>query len=65
MAIDDHGQLIAAVGILFLVLTWVAVTSRCYVRIFMIKSFGLDDWLSVAALVRLALQMHLELGTKH
>jgi hypothetical protein len=54
MAIDDRGPLIAAVGILFLVLTWVAVTLRCYVRIFMIKSFGLDDWLSAAALVRLS-----------
>jgi len=54
MAIDNRGPLIAAVGILFLVLTWVAVSLRCYVRIFMIKSFGLDDWLSVAALVRLS-----------
>ena len=65
MAIDSRGLLIASIGILFLVLTWVAVSLRCYVRIFMIKSFGLDDWLSVAALVRLFYQMHLKLDTNY
>jgi hypothetical protein len=65
MAIDNRGTLIAAVGILFLVLTWVAVSLRCYVRIFMIKSFGLDDWLSAAALVRLFYQIHLELDINY
>jgi hypothetical protein len=65
MAIDDRAPLIAAVGILFLVLTWVAVSLRCYIKIFLTKPFGLDDWLSVAALVRLSYQLHLELDTNH
>lgn len=52
MAIEDRGPQIAAVGILFLTLPWIAVSLRCYVRTCIMKSFGSDDWLSVASLVR-------------
>lgn len=51
MATVDHGPEIAAVGIAFLTLSWVAVSLRCYVRIFITRSFGADDWLSITALV--------------
>ena len=50
MADVDRGPEIAAVGITFLILCWVSVSLRCYVRIFLTGSFGADDWLSVAAL---------------
>ncbi|KAE8447375.1 hypothetical protein EG329_010789 [Mollisiaceae sp. DMI_Dod_QoI] len=51
MAAEDRGPQIAAVAILFLTLTWIFVGLRCYVRTVMMKSFGMDDWLAVAALV--------------
>jgi hypothetical protein len=51
MAIVGRGQEIAAVGVAFLTLSWIAVSLRCYVRIFVTKSFGTDDWLSITALV--------------
>lgn len=41
-----------AVCIVFLVLTYLAVGARCYVRACIIKSFGWDDGLMVVALVR-------------
>lgn len=52
MATKDRGPEVAAVAILFLTLAWIFVTLRCYVRAAMMKSFGMDDWLAVAALVR-------------
>lgn len=48
---EDRGPQVAALAILFLTLSCVAVTLRCYVRAIMMKSFGTDDWLSVASLV--------------
>lgn len=51
MAKENRGPEVEAVAILFLILAWVFVALRCYVRIFMIKSFGTDDWLAVFALV--------------
>jgi hypothetical protein len=51
MAAEDRGPQLAAVAILFLTLAWIFVSLRCYVRIVMIKSFGIDDWLAVASLV--------------
>lgn len=51
MAVEDRGPEVAAVAILFLVLSCISVSLRCYVRAVMIKSLGLDDLLSVAALV--------------
>jgi len=51
MAAKDRGPQLAAVAILFLTLTWIFVSLRCYVRTVMMKSFGMDDWLAVASLV--------------
>jgi len=34
-----------------LALSWVAVILRIYVRAWVIKAFGSDDWLAVATLV--------------
>jgi hypothetical protein len=47
MMAEDRGRQVAAVAILFLALSWVAVSLRCYVRTVMMKSFGADDWLAV------------------
>jgi hypothetical protein len=48
---EDRGPQVAAVAISFLVLSWVAVSLRVFVRSFMVKNFGMDDWLAVATLV--------------
>jgi hypothetical protein len=52
MTAEDRGPQVAGVAILFLILSWIFVSLRCYVRGFMIKSFGPDDWFAVASLVR-------------
>jgi hypothetical protein len=48
---EDRGPEVAATAILFLVLTYGLVGLRCYVRGFMLRSFGIDDTLCVVALV--------------
>ena len=48
---EDRGPEIVAVVIAFLVLTWVAVALRCYVRIRLKPPFRASDFLSVASLV--------------
>jgi hypothetical protein len=45
------GSRIKGVAILFLILTWISVALRCYVRVFITKLFRVDDWLAVATLV--------------
>jgi hypothetical protein len=40
-----------AVAALFLSLTWITSALRCYVRGFMAKSFGIEDWLAILAQV--------------
>ncbi|KUJ09767.1 uncharacterized protein LY89DRAFT_276909 [Mollisia scopiformis] len=37
------------VAALFLTLTWVTTALRCYVRGFMAKSFGIEDWFAILA----------------
>lgn len=49
----NRGPELAAVLILFLIITWLIVALRCHVRVRMLKSFGLDDWFMVASLVRI------------
>jgi hypothetical protein len=51
MAIENRGPQVEAVAILFLVLSWISVGLRCYVKLFMTKLFKIDDWLAVASLV--------------
>lgn len=51
MAIENRGPEVEAVAVTFLVLSWVAVGLRCYVRLFMKKLFRIDDWLALISLV--------------
>ncbi|OCK77317.1 hypothetical protein K432DRAFT_249536, partial [Lepidopterella palustris CBS 459.81] len=45
-----RGPQVVAVMATLLVLSWITILLRCYVRTQISKSFGLDDWLAVAAL---------------
>jgi hypothetical protein len=48
---EDKSQPMLAVAISFAILTWLAVSLRIYVRCFMRKIFGIDDWLMMIAQV--------------
>jgi hypothetical protein len=48
---NDRGPEFAAVVIVFLVITTLAVAARCFTRIFLTKMFSIEDWLSVLTLV--------------
>lgn len=50
---DRSGEL-RAVGIVFLVIPLTTVLARCYVRIYIVKKFAVDDWLAVVTMVFLA-----------
>jgi hypothetical protein len=52
MAIENRGPQVHAVLIPFIILSWIVVGLRCYVKLFMTKSFKIDDWLALAALAR-------------
>jgi hypothetical protein len=49
---DERISSIKAVAIIFILLSWIFVGLRCYVRVFITKLFRVDDWLAVATLVR-------------
>jgi hypothetical protein len=48
---EDRSQQVLAVALVFLLLAWITVGLRVYVRAFMLRTFALDDWLIVLALV--------------
>jgi hypothetical protein len=48
---QDRGPQLVGVLVSFLAASIAAVCVRCYVRTFLTKSFGYDDWLIVATLV--------------
>lgn len=48
-------RLVDGITILFLILTWITVSARCYVKAVITRSFGSDDYTIVAALVSFAL----------
>jgi hypothetical protein len=48
---QDRGPQLAGICGAFLAVSIAAVSVRCYVRAFLTKSFGYDDWLIVATLV--------------
>lgn len=52
MAIENRGPQVHAVLIPFIILLWIAVGLKCYVKLFIIKSFRINNWLALAALVR-------------
>jgi hypothetical protein len=49
---DNRGPEIVLFLIILLAVTWISVILRIYVRFWIIKAFGADDWLIIAALVR-------------
>ncbi|GAB1318555.1 Rhodopsin domain-containing protein [Madurella fahalii] len=51
---DNRGPIIAGVNIAGIVLALIATILRCFVRIHLIRAFGLDDWLMAAAAVSFA-----------
>ena len=50
--IPNRGPELLAVDIAFLVTALIANILRCYVRMSMVKGFGVDDWLMAFATVR-------------
>lgn len=46
-----NGSALVITSVTFLVLTWLSVLLRTYVRGFLTKSFQLDDWLMLVAQV--------------
>jgi hypothetical protein len=62
MAIENRGPQVEAVAIAFLALSWVTISLRCYVRLFMKKLFRIDDWLAVVSLVCFTYYLLLALG---
>lgn len=50
-AVENRGPQLLAVILTLLVFAFTATLLRCYVRIKLVKAFGLDDYLMVAALV--------------
>jgi hypothetical protein len=51
MAVEDRGPQVQATAITFLTLAWIAVCLRCYVKLYMIQMFRINDWLAVLSLV--------------
>jgi hypothetical protein len=49
--IDDKGHMVVTICSVFLGLTWVFTLLRCYTRIVLVRKFGTDDYLAVAAQV--------------
>ena len=48
---ENRGPELVAILVALLVLSFISVALRCYVRIRMIKAFAIDDWLTVGTLV--------------
>ncbi|KAH7114160.1 hypothetical protein B0J13DRAFT_590616 [Dactylonectria estremocensis] len=51
MAVDNWSHQLQAVCYTFLVTAVISTLLRCYVRVRVIKDFGVDDWCMVAALI--------------
>ncbi|KAH7237336.1 hypothetical protein B0J15DRAFT_570212 [Fusarium solani] len=51
MTIENRGPQLTAVCATFITPTAIAVALRCYVRLRIVRNFGLDDWAMVGALV--------------
>ncbi|KAI4958769.1 hypothetical protein J4E86_004375 [Alternaria arbusti] len=47
---EDRSGSVLAIALTFLILTYITVGLRCYVRIFMVKGFGIDDYCMVVTL---------------
>jgi hypothetical protein len=52
MTLDDRGSQMLNVALALLVVSTLSVALRCYVRIFVLKTFRWEDWMSLLTLVR-------------
>lgn len=59
---DDRSQQILAIGTTFFILAWLVVLLRIYVRAYMIKSWGVDDWAMMLALACFTVYLIAQLG---
>jgi hypothetical protein len=50
---DYNGGQLVVVAVIFLVITWISVLLRVFVRVQITKSFQADDWLMSVSQVRL------------
>ena len=64
MGVDLGISLFTSAGIL-LFLSLLAVTLRCITRIYIVKEFGLDDWLMIVAMVRTPVPTSTEVDADH
>ena len=48
---EDRSTQVLAIGTTFFILAWIVVLLRVYVRAYMIKSWGVDDWAMMLALL--------------
>jgi hypothetical protein len=49
--IENRGPQLFAVNVFFIIIAVATTLLRCYVRLFIVKSWGRDDWFMVAATV--------------
>ncbi|KAK1569797.1 uncharacterized protein LY79DRAFT_643380 [Colletotrichum navitas] len=49
--IENRGPQLVAVGLTLVITAFVATVLRCYVRVFLVKNFGIDDWFMVVATI--------------
>lgn len=49
--IENRGPELFAVGIALVTTAAVSILLRCYVRIFLVRNFGFDDWSMIFAMV--------------
>ncbi|KAK8241537.1 hypothetical protein HDK77DRAFT_462505 [Phyllosticta capitalensis] len=47
----DRSQQVLAINIVFFAMTWIAMSLRVYTRAYLIKSWGIDDWAMMSALL--------------
>ncbi|KAH8692329.1 hypothetical protein BGW36DRAFT_387402 [Talaromyces proteolyticus] len=59
---DNRGPQVLAVNIVFWILTWLALSLRVYVRAFMRKIFGIDDWFMVGTQLFFSSYLACQLG---
>jgi hypothetical protein len=61
---DNNGIALLVTVIVMLIISWLSVASRVYVRAVMTRSFQVDDWVMLAGLVRaIVLQLNLHILT--
>lgn len=51
MSVENRGPELQAVGYTLLTAATIAISLRCYTRVFLVKNFGFDDWCMLAAMV--------------